>query len=617
MPILVKSATNTPRSKRGVAWRQPWRSALAGWVVAGAVLVAGVPLFLCMPPWNDVTLHDMAARSILRGGVHYRDVFDTNLPGIDWMMAAVRSLFGWSYEVLRVVDLLVIAGIVAVLCNWVRRCGAERYTVAWFVAAVAMWYPFTSEFDHMQRDPWMLLPAVIAARFRLTQIGRAGSGELLLRSAVLEGFTWGVAVWIKPHVLIPALAVWLVSAVLLARREPLRRVGIDFAGLIVGGLLAGIPGVVWLVATGAWPYFLDIFLNWNPDYLSDAGSVVFRFTHTFSCFSPESVLHFAALPLAVLALYEARLWSRRSGEPAPVSASKWVYLPAESESMAASRALLAAFYLGWFAQVVFLQKAFDYAHVPLLLLGMAVVASHRWSFGFAYLLWFIVVGVLVNVAEANPTTTAARAIRAIDPNSSYLKFEKHSLANWDVVKLWPRCWREGGSPEMRNQLGQFTHVHYGTNWLELNDVADYLRTVDPPLRPGELNCWHDSTHPLYLMLDLDPATRYMHYGTAFGIKSKRERIAADVAASRQRFVVSDLQRTRRNQNAVREPASWVEGDPLPVWIPPNERQKFPWNQPVVFRSGRYVVHKVTQPLGVIRVPDWDRVDQLDQFRPDE
>ena len=155
----------------GFPWRRPWRSTTVGWVVAGFVLLAGVPLFLCMPPWNDVTLHDMAARSILRGGVHYRDVFDTNLPGIDWAMAVVRWLFGWSYEALRAVDLVVVAGIVAALCGWVRRCGGAGYTVAWFVAAAALFYPFTSEFNHVQRrDVWMLLPAVLAARLRLKRV---------------------------------------------------------------------------------------------------------------------------------------------------------------------------------------------------------------------------------------------------------------------------------------------------------------------------------------------------------------------------------------------------------------------------------------------------------------
>src|SRR5262245_66381863 len=137
MPILVKSATNTLRSKRGVAWRQPWRSALAGWVVAGAVLVAGVPLFVCMPPWNDVTLHDMAARSILRGGVHYRDVFDTNLPGIDWAMAAIRTTCGWSYEALRAWDLAVIGGAVAVLAGFVRRANVSAASVGGVRGGVA------------------------------------------------------------------------------------------------------------------------------------------------------------------------------------------------------------------------------------------------------------------------------------------------------------------------------------------------------------------------------------------------------------------------------------------------------------------------------------------------
>ena len=69
----------------------------------------------------------------------------------------------------------------------------------------------------------------------------------------------------------------------------------------------------------------------------------------------------------------------------------------------------------------------------------------------------------------------------------------------------------------------------GNELRELTEVADFLRHVEPPLGPGELNCWDDTTHPLYLMLNLDPATRYMHYGTAFGIKSKREVIAEEVA----------------------------------------------------------------------------------------
>src|SRR5262245_3022312 len=242
-------------------WFHPWRSATAGWVVAALALLAGVPLFLCMPPWNDVTLHDMAVRSILRGGVHYRDVFDTNLPGIDWAMAGVRLALGWSYEALRAVDLVVIAAEVWLLAGWVRRAGGMGYTVAWLAAAAALFYPFSTEFNHAQRDPWLLLPALVAARLRLARVMRAESpGAAVPGLSLLEGLAWGAAVWVKPHVLVPGLAVWVVSAILIARRESLRRVLLDLAGLLAGGVVAGTAGVAWLIGTGAWPYFLDVFL---------------------------------------------------------------------------------------------------------------------------------------------------------------------------------------------------------------------------------------------------------------------------------------------------------------------------------------------------------------------
>ena len=254
-----------------------------------------------------------------------------------------------------------------------------------------------------------------------------------------------------------------------------------------------------------------------------------------------------------------------------------------------------------------------------------MVAGQRWCFGFAYLLWFVAVGALVNLAECAPAT--APTVRAVDPASPWAKFEKHPLANRAVMELWPRAWIEGGSPELRDRLGQYTDIHCGTRWGELTAVAGYLRTVDPPLGPGELNCWHDSTHPLYLMLDTDPATRYMHYGTAFGIadapapgeRSKREQIADAVRASRQRYVVSDLVRATWDRDAPYKAESWRTGDPLPVWLSAAERRKFPWNQPVVFRSGRYVVHRIdrTKPLGTIRVPDWFKLDQLPTAGLDE
>lgn len=491
---------------------RPWRSTRLGWVVTLLALIAGVPLFLCMPPWNDVTLHDMAARSILRRGVHYRDVFDTNLPGVDWMMAAIRCGFGWSYETLRTFDLLFVAGSVRILA----RLAGQR--AAWFAAAVALWYPFTSEFNHCQRDVWMLFPAAAATWLR------SWRGNL-----ILEGFLWGIAVWFKPHSVIPAVAVWFVD-----HREKRWR---DLGGVTLGGLLAGGLGIAWLVGTGAWPHFIDVFTRWNPEYTRDGiwQTVPFKLSYLVTCFWPWGLVHLAAIPVAACALR--------------------------------NRSPLAALYLGWIVQAVLLQKPFDYVQVPVLILGFAVLASRGWSVGFPFLIWFLIWG-------------------------------------FPSLELWPRCWSEGSSPELRDRLGYFTHTPWGTNWEQLRDVEVFLRTVEPPLADRELTCWHDSTHPLYLQLGLEPSTRYMHFGTVFPLRGKVDEIRADVIRSTQRYVVSDLMRMTRNP---------AKGDIASIEsLPEEERKRFPWNQPVVFRSGRYVVHRVDRPPTPeeIDITDWSRVRTL-------
>ncbi|MBA4188297.1 MAG: hypothetical protein C0467_09855 [Planctomycetaceae bacterium] len=584
----------------------PWRSAGAGWIVAVLALVVGVPFFLCLPPWVDVTLYDMATRSILRGGVYYRDIFDTNLPGISWAMAAVRFLFGWSYEALRAVDLLVIAAEVALLLGWVRRAGASASSVAWLAAAVALFYPYSSEFSHMQRDSWMLLPALVAARMRLRRVTRA-EGERttsLTEHSTIEGFFWGAAVWIKPHVVIPAFLLWVASVILIRRQEPGKRVVIDFAGLLVGGVVAGGAGVAWLVGTGAWPYFLEVFLEWNPNYVADVyADMGQRAIYTFEVFRPWGLLHNLAIPLALLALWEGRLFSRRPGPPRRVWGTPWLYSAAEAEAVATARLLLAVMYLGWLAQAVVFQRGFEYVQVPVLLLGMAVIATHRLAFGFVYLLWFVFLGVLLNFTSLVPPAQIP------GPGFPAIRLEHYyPLTHPRSLKLWPRCWREGSTPEMRNRLGTYINIHCGVNWERLEDVARFLRTLDPPLGPGELNCWNDSTHSLYLMLDLEPATRYMHFGTVMAIDSKddwvRQRVAKDVRESRQRYVVADLARMVWDRDLPQAPGEG--GDPLqlPRWFPDSERAKFPWNQKLVFRSGRYVVFEVVNPLGEIGVPDW-------------
>ncbi|MDB5309728.1 MAG: hypothetical protein JWO38_3930, partial [Gemmataceae bacterium] len=388
--------------------------------------------------------------------------------------------------------------------------------------------------------------------------------------------------------------VWAVSVVLLRRARPGRAVAADAAGIVAGGLLAGVLGVAWLAGTGAWPYFWDVFTRWNPEYMRTGvwDEIPAKTEWGFWYFRPWSLIHLVVLPLAGVDLWAAL---GRSRGPA--------------QAPAAARAVLAALYLGWFAQALILQRGFDYVHVPETILAMAVLAARGWAVGFLYLMWFAAAGGLVALAAAIPGAT--RVVEEVNGTNHYLRLEHHPLTDPKIVGLWSRCWREGSSPRLRDQLAQHANIHCTAGWEDLDAVARFLRPLAPPLRDRELTCWHDSTHPLYLMLGIDPSTRYMHFGTVFTFRGKVAEVRTEVANSPQRYVVSDLRRITWNPDRANAPGT-AGPHSYPAWLPKSQRRVFPWNQPVVFRSGRYVVHKVTTPptADEIDIPDWYHLDEL-------
>ena len=78
-----------------------------------------------------------------------------------------------------------------------------------------------------------------------------------------------MSVWVKPHIVLMATTVWLLTAWRLASGEPRARrtVCLDLLGSLLGGVVAAIPGVsLWLIVYNAWEPFLDVFLGWNPFY---------------------------------------------------------------------------------------------------------------------------------------------------------------------------------------------------------------------------------------------------------------------------------------------------------------------------------------------------------------
>jgi hypothetical protein len=602
-----------------------------GWSVAGALIVLGLPLFLRMPLWIDTTLYDVAARTVLSGGTHYKDVFDTNPPGFVWCLCLLRPVIGPSSEALRAVDFLIVSAVVVLLIRWARAGGATAAGAGWAVAGMAGFYLFVSEFNHCQRDVWMMLPAGLGAMYRLTRTSRARREAVtngwVFRTAVLEGIIWGLAAWIKPHIILVAACVWLVVQGRLAGSAigpgwpRLRRSLADLSGALVGGVMVGAAGAMWLVMTGTWGPFLEVFTEWNTSYFWKMISQIdYRLEHEHTYFPPWSILVFVAVPVAILNVIDARPWAAADTQSVGLVGRllpSWLHSSPADPGVRFTRGVLAALYLGWLGVAVFLQKEYHYVHVPETILMLALLAANRWALVVpALALQF---GVMIWVAMASPGqlrwcdySEDARTVIWAYPERAPNR-----------LVWWAGCFARNVPGELRNGVS-FQSDHFGgIDWVEFPEVEEFLRSQN--VHDGEVICWHDATHPLYLRLRILPGIRFMHISTICAMEDYKPvraygEVEAAAESGRVRFIVTDLVRETfiyppSERARTNEPGPSPD-DLLPLVIPPIARTRFPFDQPTVFRSGdghgRYVVHKLTKvPVGRFIFPG-----VTDKERPD-
>lgn len=534
-------------------WRE-W-SALSALLL---VLIVCLPIFLCMAPWVDATFYDICARVIQRGGVLYRDSFDTNLPGMAWLHLGIRSLFGWRSEVIRLADFLVVSGITYLLVRWDPTL--PRYGQIWTAVALLAYYFSTSEWCQNQRDVWMLLPCLLSLYLRRWQLLRANSAPATLLLSELEGLLWGAAVWIKPMAIVPALACWLFSILYRYRFAPVwQTILLEASGLLMGGLIVGGAGSFWLWRTGAWGPFWDILLNWDPEYENFVMRWPHRWDHLKQWWEdsmPWCLVYIAAPPLAGITLVS--IFCRRE-------------IPTAKRL---AQALLAVLYLGWIAQVLLFQVWFPYHLAPPVLLGGALVSTWirmpvepQWRYALGFQILFFA------------------------GSSLYL----HPVLRPKRLATWWACVTRGSTNDLRDRLALTPEQAIGgaSDWEDLEHIAIFLRNQD--LRDDELICLHESTMPLYLELNKSPALRFLFYGQAtVAYVSHRQQVLEELTAIRPRFVVSDLQMAGvlryyppDGEDPVPEP---------PPHFPNRLGEIFPWSEPIIFCSGRYAVHRVSKPI---------------------
>lgn len=516
-------------------------------------LAWSVPLFACAPVWPDVTFYDVCARNLLEGGVHYRDVFDTNLPGMPWLHALVRALFGYGTVPIRLVDVAVVGAMGWLLARRLRALDLPAIVRPWLIALVFYFYFSISEFNHVQRDSWMLLPILAAFAVRSWNAARMNSLDVARKSgfgvALLEGLLWGAAIWIKPFAIVPAATCWLVTAARMAR-DPVRgwrAVLVDGSGLLLGGLIAGGLGVSWLVASGAWPAFRECFFDWNEEYVR-FDNLHLKALAPLLKLPPWGGVHLFALPAAA--------WMVFSG-----LVVRTVDADESASAKSHERARFGALYLGMLLQTILLQRGFDYQFVPDCMLGLAILAALPWKASrFA---WAAAVAAVVVGAAWHPMFQPARG------------------------QNWWRCLKSGTSPQMRDNLALTTRIR----WQDLARVKDWLKGQH--LRSGELTCFDWKTSSLFVDLGLQPSTRYVGINFVWeGFKGHRQQILQELLTSRQKFIVVDLTQAGLSDAHAEE---YSAGRPLalPPAMTPAARQLYPFSEPIVFRAGRYTVHRVT------------------------
>jgi hypothetical protein len=558
-PELHSEVLNRVVSNR-CSSRDDRAATLLGWSALVLILAVGVPIFLCMPVSFDISHYDICSRSLLQGGVHYRDTFDNNLPGIVWLQAGIRWLIGWRSESLHAIDLLFFSIDVVLLLPWVRR-GAR----IWTAAALYAFYLFLPEPCPCQRDIWMFLPAVVGLTLRRRQVERlsrpASTVFSIVGAASLEGLCWGTAVWIKPFVFVPGLACWLVSLLQVRKARPGRN-GLliaDLLGLLAGGMFIGALGLLVLWRSGSWPYFWEILLVWNRDYGAVSQRLDVRFCNLgifLFLFLPWSLAPCAAVYFAVAALRR-----ELAGGKAPVR---------PSEPIRPRVALLAAFFLGWLFQAVFFQLTHQYV------LSVTVIPA------------LVLIAALYQWQELSLIPATMRMCCVV-----LLALVWTMAFQFERLPLWARCCCEGSTPELKSLLGMRKGTAYTVDAKPLADVERYL--VSQNARDGEVTCMSGCTHPLYLDLNLKPSTRFPQVEmTCLFFTKHTQEVLAELNASHQRFIVSDLVWTGLTPE---EAAETNPADPLalPREFPDKFALTYPWNEPVVFRSGRYVVQRATGP----------------------
>ena len=274
-------------------------------------------------------------------------------------------------------------------------------------------------------------------------------------------------------------------------------------------------------------------MNWNPDYVMRTYDLVTRrrlLEHWMKDAAPASYAVIAATVVATAGLLRA---FRR-----PLT---------DADRLAAG---LTALLLGVVLEAALLQpRVHPYVFAPAIFIAFAVLAA------------------AVRLLESARWVTPAAAVLA-------LALFARPVFGPPRVTHWKDAFAPQDALALRDEIGT-TQLEGRAEWRDLRTVAAFLEAQR--VGDGDVLCFNDTPHALYLMLGIEPPIRFMQWNLLINaMPSHRAEVREQLARSRARFVVSDLGGMVPNPRTADVPGLWST--------------RYPWNLPVLLRAGRYFVH---------------------------
>jgi len=241
------------------------RVALLLIVVLAALLAVEVFYSLAWPIAHDeAPLLYQAFLMLTEGRLPYRDLFDFQMPGAYAVFYALGALTRFDASALRVIDLLLLAGLSGLTYLWLRPFG-------WHSALAAM---LLFAFEYLQGGPSMALQREFLLLLPIAfGLWRYLNGPPGVTGRLVLGFCFGLAALVKPHAaigLLPFFALDLMAASPLERGRSLQALLATALGFLVPIAVAAVR----MQALGTLAPFLQIALNYWPLYAQVNGQLV-------------------------------------------------------------------------------------------------------------------------------------------------------------------------------------------------------------------------------------------------------------------------------------------------------------------------------------------------------